>query len=161
MFLKVVGSRVESLTLQVNRHTDDTKDDLVRPRRARRRFFWGVRAGWMPGRKEGATKFQKGNLHMSVEEAGRRRPVQSETKASDVCGACASCVWARTHELHTEIKAMLVADIGSIDLFSNGRLFGGSLDSCCAYTSASRSEVTTISHTHTHAQDNTGAHVAM
>jgi len=56
---------------------------------------------------------------------------------------------------------MLVADIGSIDLFSNGRLFGGSLDSCCAYTSASRSEVTTISHTHTHAQDNTGAHVAM
>ena len=86
MFLKVVGSRVESLTLQVNRHTDDTKDDLVRPRRARRRFFWGVRAGWMPGRKEGATKFQKGNLHMSVEEAGRRRPVQSETKVSDVCG---------------------------------------------------------------------------
>jgi hypothetical protein len=68
--------------------------------------------------------------------------------------ACASCAWARTHELHTEIKAMLDADIGS-GLLSSGRLFGGSLDSSCAYTSASRSEVITISHTHTHTQDDT------
>jgi hypothetical protein len=68
-------------------------------------FFLGVRAGWMPECKEGATKFQKGNLHMSVVEAGRRRPVQSETKASDVC-ACACvrimCLGTYTRAAHRD-----------------------------------------------------------
>ena len=113
----------------------------------------------MPGCEEGATKSQKDDSHMSVKEAGRRRPVQRETTkvSAYACAcvrACASCVWARTHELHTEIKATLDAGIGS-GLLTSGRLFGGSLDSSCAYTSASRSEVTTISHTYTHTQGNT------